>query len=97
MLRITITETPTEVRCVLQGRLFGPWVSELRTIWRTVTLICKGHPCIVDLSDVTLIDKRGEELLRAMSEEGAQFTANDLYVKHLLEGLKVTGKCGLSE
>ena len=96
MLKITITETPTEVRCVLQGRLFGPWVSELRSIWRRVARTRNGRACIVELNDVTFIDRGAARLLRAMSREGAQFIANGLYTKHVLEGLKISGKRGLS-
>jgi anti-anti-sigma regulatory factor len=88
VLRITITETPTEMRWVLQGRLFGPWVSELRANWRTVSRSRKGRACLVDLNDVTFIDKSGENLLRAMSREGAQFTAKSLYINDVLAGLK---------
>jgi anti-anti-sigma regulatory factor len=92
MLKITISETPTEMRWVLQGRLFGPWVSELRANWRTATRTRKGRTCIVDLNDVTFIDKGAEKLLRAMSREGAQFIANGLYIKHVVEGLKANDK-----
>jgi anti-anti-sigma regulatory factor len=87
VLKITITETPTEMRWVLQGRLFGPWVSELRANWRTVSRSRNGRACLVDLNDVTFIDKSGEILLRAMSREGAQFTAKGLYIRNVLEGL----------
>jgi hypothetical protein len=96
MLKITITETPKEMRCVLQGRLFGPWVSELGAIWRRVTRTRNGRACIVELNDVTFIDKGAEELLRTMSREGAQFIADGLYIKHVLAGLKMCGKSGLS-
>jgi len=96
VLKITITETPTEIRCVLQGRLFGPWVSELRSIWRRVTRTRNGRTCIVELNDVTFIDRGAAKLLRTMSREGAQFIANGLYTKHVLEGLKISGKRGLS-
>jgi anti-anti-sigma regulatory factor len=88
VLKITITETPTEMRWVLQGRLFGPWVSELRANWRTVSRSRNGRACLVDLNDVTFIDKSGEILLRAMSREGAQFTAKGLYIRNVLEGLE---------
>jgi hypothetical protein len=97
VLKITITETPTEARWVLQGRLFGPWVSELSAIWRTATRTRKGRTCVVYLNDVTFIDKDAEELLCAMSREGAQFIANSSYIKHVLEGLKIRCKRGLSE
>ena len=35
MLKITITATPAERRWVVQERLVGPWVSELRTVLKT--------------------------------------------------------------
>jgi anti-anti-sigma regulatory factor len=88
VLKITVTETPTEIRWVLQGRLFGPWVSELRANWGMVSRSRKGRACLVDLNDVTFIDKSGENLLRAMSREGAQFTAKGLYINDVLAGLK---------
>ncbi len=85
MLRITINETPTEKRWILQGRLVGPWVGELRTSWKRTHRNNGGRTCIVDLSDVTFIDNRGERLLRTMSKEGAQFIATGIYIKHALQ------------
>ena len=87
MLKITIAETPGERRWVVQGRLAGPWVSELRATWRRWGSKDK-RTCIIDLNDVTFIDKSGERLLRAMSKKGAQLLANGMYIKHLLEHLK---------
>jgi len=76
--------------------LAWPWVSELRATWKKVTRTRKGRACIVDLNDVTLIDKGGEHLLRAMSKQRVHFIANNLYIKHVLEELKISGRCGLS-
>lgn len=84
MLKISITETARETRWVLQGRVFGPWVSELSAIWRTSTRTRKGRACIVDLDAVTFIDKGAEKLLRTMATEGAQFIANGLYIRNVL-------------
>ena len=78
MLKISITETATETRWVLQGRVFGPWVGELSAIWRTSTRTRKGRTCIVDLDAVTFMDKDAEKLLRTMAREGAEFIANGL-------------------
>jgi anti-anti-sigma regulatory factor len=44
-----------------------------------------GRTCIVDLTDVTFLDKGGERLLRTMSKEGAQFIATGIYIKHVLQ------------
>jgi anti-anti-sigma regulatory factor len=88
VLRITITETATEMRWVLQGRLIGPLVSELRTRWKKARHTYSKQTCVVDLNDVSFIDKAGERLLRAMSKKGAQLVANGMYTKHVLEKVK---------
>jgi hypothetical protein len=95
VLKITIMETPTERRWVVQGCLVGPWVSELRATWKRVHRSQDKRNCVIDLNDVTFIDKSGERLLRAMSKKGAQFIAGGLYVKHVLEHLKTSGRRGL--
>jgi anti-anti-sigma regulatory factor len=88
VLKITITETATERRWIVQGRLVGPWVSELRTTWKRAHRARDDRACIIDLNDVTLIDKSGERLLRAMCKKGAQLIANGMYVKQVLEQLR---------
>ena len=91
-----LTETPTEIRWVLQGRLFGPQVAEVKANWSTANRIRKGRTCIVDLEELTFLDKRGRRLLGAMSRDGAQFIANGLNNTHLIEELKIGSKRGLS-
>lgn len=88
MLKITITETPTEMRWVLQGRLAEPWVTELRSNWDKTRADREGRKCVVDLNDVTCVGKGAEELLRCMSTEDTQFIASGLYIKQVLEDLK---------
>lgn len=85
MLKITIVETPAERRFVLEGRLIGPWVGELRMAWRQAHRHPDGRACIVDLNDVTFIDKSGARLLRAIWKKGAQLIAKGVYTKHVLD------------
>jgi anti-anti-sigma regulatory factor len=88
VLKITIMETATDRRWILQGRLVGPWVSELRTTWKRAHGSQDQRDCIMDLNDVTFIDKSGERLLRAISKKGAQLIASGMYTKHVLEKAK---------
>jgi hypothetical protein len=97
VLKISITETATETRWVLQGRVFGLWVSELNAIWRTSTRTRKGRACIVDLNDLTFIDKGGEILLRTMAREGAQLIASGRYIKNVFGKPKIIDRRALSE
>ena len=88
MLRITVTEGASEQRWVLLGRLTGCSAEELTTNWR---LNRQGRSptesCIVDLNEITSIDKDGEQVLLMMIREGAKFVAAGVYTKHLLESL----------
>lgn len=85
MLRITILDTPTEQRWVLQGRLTEPWVSELRSNWKKSKAARRGRTCVVELNDVTLIDRAGERLLRALVRVGVLCIDGGMYVRHLME------------
>jgi hypothetical protein len=95
MLRITLVETATEQKWTLAGRLVGPWVGELRASWKKAHRNQSGQICVVDLNEVTFIDKGGERLLRKMSKEGVQFVASGSYTKHVLDQLGPGAKRGL--
>ncbi len=85
MLKITRTETLEEEKWILQGRLVGLWVSELTRVWKETHRTDDNLKCIVDLNEVTFVDKKGESLLRTMSKEGAQFITTGIYIKHVLQ------------
>src|SRR6266404_8824405 len=78
-------ETSAEEKWTLQGQLVGLWVSEMRKTWKKAHRTDSNLKCIVDLNDVTSIDRKGEGLLRAMSKQGVQFIASGIYIKHLLQ------------
>ena len=92
MLKITVTNTATVERWTLQGRLVVPWVNELKTSWKRARRAIQRRTCIVNLDEVTFIDKGGERMLRSTSKQGAQLIASDVYVKHVLDRL-----CGNSD
>jgi anti-anti-sigma regulatory factor len=88
MLRIMVTEGASEQRWVLQGRLTGSSIQELTTNWRINRQNrSPTQSCIVDLNEITSIDKDGEQVLLMMIRDGAKFVATGLYTKHLLESL----------
>jgi anti-anti-sigma regulatory factor len=83
MLKINFSQTAVDEKWILHGRLSGPWVDELRTCWQVNHSSDAGRACIVDLNEVTFIDKSGEQLLRMLAKDGAQFTASGTYIKHV--------------
>jgi hypothetical protein len=88
MLRITVTENPLEERWILQGRLTKGSVAELVSSWRASTSKPSNRCRIVDLNEMTSIDKSGEEVLSMMMHDGATFVATGVYTKHLLDQLQ---------
>jgi ABC-type transporter Mla MlaB component len=87
MLRITMKESPAEQRWVLQGRLTKHFAPELVSNWQAARDRPSACDRVVDLNEVTVIDKSGEEVLSMMIDEGARFVAGGLYTKHLLNTL----------
>src|ERR1700741_3012957 len=92
MLKICFSETASEERWTLHGRLTAPWVRELRASWKKNHRRDRQRACIVDLNEITFVDKSGERLLRAILGEGAQCIASGIYIKHILENLTTKGK-----
>jgi hypothetical protein len=89
MLRITVSERASEQRWTLQGRLTKECIDELVCSWRAARTHASAGTRIVDLNQITVIDKSGEEVLSMMIGEGTKFVATGLYTKHLLEALRI--------
>ncbi len=77
MLKITVLEEPEVVAIKLEGRLGGPWTTELARTWKTLVTSLDSRKCSLDLCDVTYVDADGRQLLREIYEQsGAAFVSN---------------------
>ena len=88
MFRLTVVETPSEEKWIVQGHLTGEFASELSANWRASRDLCADRLRLVDLDEVTQIDKCGEQVLLQMIHQRARFVANGLYTRHLLQDLE---------
>ena len=88
VLKITITDLPDEQRWSLQGQLIGQWAAELKASWGEAHQEENARRCIVELIEVTSIDRNGEAVLAEIMSQGAEFIASDVYTKHLLRNLR---------
>lgn len=80
-------ENASEQRWVLQGRLTAGSIGELTANWCASRDREPTRSRIVDLTEVTSIDKDGEHVLLMMIKDGAKFEATGLYTRRLLESL----------
>ena len=88
MLKITVVDSPDEQRWLLQGRLAGQWVDALAASWETDRHKGDQRRCLVDLTDVTFIDRKGEAALAELMNQGAEFLATGVYTKGMLSNLR---------
>ena len=91
MLRFSYYRSDAVEEWNLWGRLDGPWVDELRSVWQRIREhVPSVHP-VVDLKEeVTFIDEGGEQLL-AMQRAGGDLVAKGVEHKHSLAILKNGG------
>ena len=88
MLKISMTNSPEGQKWSLQGQLVGRWADEFRSTWRKAHVVGDTRKCIVELIEVTSIDRNGEEALSEIMSHGGEFVASDVYTKHLLQDLR---------
>jgi hypothetical protein len=87
VLKITITDLPDEQRWSLEGHLVGQWADELKSTWRESRRAGDTRRCVVELIEVSSIDRNGEAVLAEIMSQGVEFVASDVYTKHLLRNL----------
>ena len=89
MLRITKTDTPSEQKLILEGRLTERWIADLRSHWKETRHAHPERKFVVDLRGVMRIDSAGEGALALMKTEGAGFLASGIRMKHLVKDLEI--------
>lgn len=93
MLKITRQQDPVldGFSLVLEGRLAGPWVEELRVYCQCV---CDAQePCRrIDLTGVTFIDADGKLLLTQLWQQGVELRAAGCLTRCLVEEITKAGR-----
>jgi hypothetical protein len=88
MLRISPTNTVNHAVVLrLEGRVVGPWVTELRKACEQV--LTTGRPLKLHLGDVEFMDAQGVVLLSSLRSRGVSLLECPPFAA---EQLKLTGK-----
>jgi len=87
MFKISVVDTRSQRRPVVEGTLIGPWVAELRTSWRNAYQERGGRKLIVDLRNLTTISREGEGAIFDLVKEGAKFSCGKVLTKHVRKQL----------
>jgi hypothetical protein len=87
MFKISIVETRSRRRLILEGQLLPPSIGELKSAWRRAGEDLQGRTLMIDLRNVTLISPDAEDALFELMRDGAKFSNGDVLTKHVLQRL----------
>ena len=83
MLRITPIESgKKQLVLQLEGRVSGPWVSELSDVCEKA--LSEGIALVLNLADVSFLDSAGVDLLKKYEHRGAELAQCSMFVKEQL-------------
>jgi hypothetical protein len=92
MLKISVINSRTQRRMVIEGTLVEPWLAELRKAWQTAKAGLMGRKLVLDLKNVTRIGEDGESALSELIDEGVRFSSGGVLTKYLLQQLSRRSK-----
>ena len=97
MLKITGKKdaVPASMLIILEGKLAGPWVEELNSYWRQMS-VNQQSCAVIDLTGVTFIDANGKALLTRLWHQGAELRAAGCLTRCIVEEITGPGRLDLS-
>jgi hypothetical protein len=86
MLRISTEQNVVSLAIALDGRIAGPWASELSQTWSESAPSLGTRQLLIDLRNTTDADAIGIRVLREIySLTAAQFLTGNAWTKYLAE------------
>jgi hypothetical protein len=93
MLRISVVESDGQKKLVLEGTLVPPWTAEVEKAWQGATSGASDRKPMIDLQNVTDINRDGEETLYKLMGQGARFRCVDVFTKDVLRRVAKKIRC----
>jgi len=87
MFKISIADTPYRRTLLVEGTLIGPWIPELSTTWRNASQDLGKRKLVIDLTNVTVIGREGEDAIFDLMKRGVNFACGGVLTKHVLKQL----------
>jgi len=87
MLKVSVLDSGTQRRLLVEGSLTARWASELESVWRQTREAHRDQTLVVDIGGTTVIDANGKAILTAMICEGAELVGTGVYTEYLVKTL----------
>ena len=87
MFKISIVDTLSQRKLVVEGKLSEPWLDELRTTWKNASRDLDGRKLVIDVSSLTVISQAGEDAISDLMKQGARFSCAGICTRYVLKRL----------
>jgi hypothetical protein len=87
VFKISIVDTRSRRKLIVEGTLVGPWVAELGTAWRNASQDLDRRNLIINLRNLTVISRDGEDAIFDLMKKGAKFSCGGVLTRHVLKQL----------
>jgi hypothetical protein len=87
MLKITRLDEPGQCRIVIEGKLIGPWTTELKVACERARPELNGRRLVVDVQCLTAIRPEGEDILLGLLNDGVRICGSGVFTKQILKQL----------
>jgi ABC-type transporter Mla MlaB component len=90
-LRISIQESDQTIGFILEGRVAGPWVTELQRAWQELIPRLRGRKLSLDLRNVTYTDAGGKCVLcEIFTRTEAEIVASSPLTQYLANEIRMS-------
>jgi anti-anti-sigma regulatory factor len=87
MLKISMLDTRRQRQLLIEGKLVGPWVAEMRNACDRARSGAGGRELLIDFRNLTAISQEGENVLLQLMKEGVKFRCSGVFAKHVISQL----------
>jgi len=87
MLKISIIDTPSQCRLVVEGKLVTPWAAELKRACDQARTNLHDRELVVDVRNLIVISQEGENVLLDLMHDDVRFEGCGVFTKRILRQL----------
>lgn len=85
MLKISIMEGHTQRHLIVEGKLVGPWVAELKGVCEKANANLLGRKLVIYMKHLSAISQEGENVLFELIQKGVKFRCCGVFTRHVLK------------
>ena len=87
MLKISLIDSATQRRLVVEGKLLAPWVAELRSACEKARADLGGRELVIEMKHITTISQEGENVILELMNRGIKFRCQGVFTKRVVKQL----------